>query len=126
MRGVSRSTRILREHARTVWQAGVDAVEAGRLIRSALKVRRGTLEVGGVSLPLDPIESIAVVGAGKAGAAMGLAVEEVLGGRLMDEKRVHGSVNVPDRTVVPLRRIQLHGARESLDNQPTAAGMEGS
>ena len=120
------NTRILREHARAIWRTGVDAVAPARLIRAALRVRRGRLEVGGLSLPLREINSIAVVGTGKAGAAMSRAVEEVLGERLMQEKGFHGCVNVPDRCVVPLRSIRLFPARSAPDNQPTLAGVEGS
>ena len=118
--------RTLREHAREIWQAGVDAVAPDRLIRSALRVRRARLEVGELSLPLDEINSIAVVGAGKAGAAMSRAVEAVLGERLMREHHLHGCVNVPDRCVVPLQHIELHPARAKPDNQPTPAGVAGS
>ena len=117
---------ILREHARAIWQAGVDAVAPGRLIRAAMRVRGGTLKIGSLSLPLDEIGSIAVVGTGKAGAAMSRAVEDVLGERLMHEKRLHGWVNVPDETVIPLRHVQLYGARAAPDNKPTAAGVEGA
>jgi hydroxypyruvate reductase/glycerate 2-kinase len=84
------------------------------------------MEIGTLRLPLDEIGSIAVVGAGKAGAAMSRAVEDVLGERWMREKRLHGCVNVLDRTVVPLRHIQLHGARSAPDNKPTVAGVEGA
>jgi hydroxypyruvate reductase/glycerate 2-kinase len=116
----------LRKHARAIWQAGVDAVAPNRLIRAALRVRGRKLEIGSLSLPLDDIGSIAVVGTGKAGAAMSRAVEDVLGERLMREKRLHGCVNVPDRTIIPLRHIQLHGARSAPDNKPTAAGVDGA
>lgn len=91
-----------------------------------MRVRGRRLKIGTLSLPLDEIGSIAVVGAGKAGAAMSRAVEDVLGARLMREKRLHGCVNVPDRTVIGLRHIQLHGARAAPDNKPTAAGVEGA
>ena len=33
----------MRKHARTIWQAGVDAVAPGRLIRAAMHVRGGKL-----------------------------------------------------------------------------------
>jgi hydroxypyruvate reductase/glycerate 2-kinase len=40
--------------------------------------------------------------------------------------RVEGVVNVPDESVRPLRKIQLHGARPTGSNQPTAAGVAGT
>jgi hydroxypyruvate reductase/glycerate 2-kinase len=123
---VTTSTNTLRKHARAIWQAGVDAVAPDRLIRASLRVRGRKLEIGSLRLPLDEIGSIAVVGTGKAGAAMSRAVEGVLAERLMREKRLHGCVNVPDQTIIPLRHIQLHGARSAPDNKPTAAGVEGA
>ena len=120
------TSHILRDHARAIWQAGVDAVAPGRLVRSAFRLRRGRLEVGPLSLRFAEICSIAVVGAGKAGAAMSRVVEEVLGDRLMRDKQLRGCVNVPDRSVAPLQFIDLHGARSAPDNKPTEAGIEGS
>jgi hydroxypyruvate reductase/glycerate 2-kinase len=117
---------LLREHARAIWQAGVDAVAAGRLVRRALSVRGNALHIGDVRLPLSGIRSIAVVGAGKAGAAMGQAVEAALGHRIARAKRLHGCVNVPDRSIVPLDYVQLHAARSAPDNKPTEAGVEGA
>ncbi len=115
-----------REDALAVWTAGVEAVEAGRLVRRALRVRGDALLLGGESVPLEPVRRILVVGAGKAGAPMAAAVEAVLGPRLLEAKRVEGRVNVPDRDVVPLRRVVLHPARSGYANQPTAAGVEGA
>ena len=63
-----------------------------------------------------------MVGAGKAGAGMAEAVEEVLGPELMAEKQLTGWVNVPDDCVRPLRRIHLHapGRRASTSRRPRA------
>ncbi len=116
----------LLEHARAIWQAGVDAVAPGRLMKAALAVRGHALCAGTLRLPLDEIGSIIVVGTGKAGAAMSRAAEEILGDRVMAEKNLRGCVNVLDRCVVPLRRIRLHGSRAAPDNKPTAAGIAGS
>ncbi len=61
---------------------------------------------------------IAVVGAGKAGAGMVLAIEEVLEevlGKLLDSSseagRLFGWVNVPEDCLVSTRHIHLHAAR---------------
>jgi glycerate 2-kinase len=116
----------LRENARAIWQAGVDAVSPDRLIRKALRVRGSTLRVGSLAIPISEIDSIAVVGAGKAGAAMSRAVERALGARIAREKRLHGCVNVPDRSVIRLQHIEVHGARSAPDNKPTQAGVEGA
>jgi glycerate 2-kinase len=99
-----------REHALAIWNAAVDAVRPGPLLRAALA-------------SLEPASRIVVMGAGKAGAAMSVAVEEALGDRL---DTVAGWVNVPAGTELPTRRIRLHAARPPASNHPTEEGVAGS
>src|SRR5262245_17037481 len=87
---VRSSSESLREHARSIWQAGVDAVAPGRLITHALRVHSQSLHAGTVEIALDEIDSIVVVGAGKAGAAMSRAVEESIGRRIAQQKNLRG------------------------------------
>lgn len=84
------------------------------------------LTVGDDELPLDRIERIVVVGAGKAGAGMAAGVEAALGEELAAAKQLTGWVNVPEDCVRTLRRITLHGARPAGRNEPTAAGVAGA
>src|SRR5437588_6771673 len=105
----------LRQHARQIWQAAVDAVRPGPLVRQALA------DVIGQAVRAAP--RILVLGAGKAGAAMAAAVEAALADVL---DRVEGIVNVPAECVRPLRRIRLHAARPAGSNQPTAEGVTGA
>lgn len=123
---MKRSPDRLRREALQIWQAGVDAVRSERLVREAFRVDGATLTIGDEGLDLDAIRRIAVVGAGKAGAGMAAAVEEVLGPRWMEEKQLAGWVNVPADCVRPLGRIKLHAARPPGVNEPTAAGAAGS
>jgi len=116
----------LRDDALGIWHAGVSAVRSERLVREAFRVEGRTLIVADQPLSLDAIGRIAVVGAGKAGAGMAAAVEEVLGPRLAEEKQLAGWVNVPEDCVRPLSRIHLHGARPAGVNEPTPAGAAGS
>jgi len=124
-----------------IWQAGVEAVRSGRLVRQSLRVDDGTLLIGNeksssLRLPLDSIRRIVVVGAGKAGAGMAEAVEEVLGPRLMAEKQLAGWINVPAdclpdvgpacRRPLNVRRIHLHAARPAGINEPTPDGVAGA
>jgi hydroxypyruvate reductase/glycerate 2-kinase len=108
----------LREHARSIWQAAVDAVRPDRLLRPALTGADRPLREA-----LERARRIVVVGAGKAGAAMSAAVEDALADRL---DRVRGLVNVPAGAVRPLRAIQLHAARPDASNEPTAEGVAGT
>jgi hydroxypyruvate reductase len=111
--------------ARAIWQAGVDAVRAERLLRGAISREGDGLTICGRAVQLSQLGRIAVVGAGKAGAAMAAAVEEALGDDLVDE-RVSGWVNVPADCARSLRRIHLHAARPPGVNEPTAEGVAGS
>ena len=116
----------LRTDALAIWHAGLESVRSERLVREALRVEGGSLIVGDQPIPLNAIRRIAVVGAGKAGAGMAAAVEDVLGPRLLDEKRVVGWVNVPADCVSTLGRIHLHAARPAGVNEPTPAGADGA
>ncbi|MFH1574117.1 MAG: glycerate-2-kinase family protein, partial [Acidobacteriota bacterium] len=122
----TRPEKQLRHDALRIWHAALDAVRSETLVRNALRVEGPNLRVGDDSIRLDSIRRIAVVGAGKAGAGMAAAVEDVLGGRLMEEKELAGWVNVPEDCVRPLGRIHLHGARPAGVNEPTPAGAAGS
>jgi len=123
---MKRSPDQLRRDALQIWQAGVDAVRSDRLVRNALRVDGSTLVVGQQPIPLEDVRRIAVVGAGKAGAGMAAAVEEVLGEKLSRQKQLTGWVNVPADCVRDLRWMKLHGARPPGVNEPTPEGAAGS
>jgi hydroxypyruvate reductase len=116
----------LRRDARRIWWAGVEAVRSDRLVRQTLRLDGSTLTIGEQTVPLEQVGRIAVVGAGKAGAGMAAAVEEVLGPQWIEAKAVTGWVNVPDDCVRGLSRIHLHGARPAGVNEPTPAGAAGA
>jgi glycerate 2-kinase len=112
------SADMLRHQARAIWDAAVAAARPEDLVRTAFddpalnlrkEVTRG--------------RRILVVGAGKAGAAMSAAVEEVLADAV---DRIEGVVNVPAESVRRLRAIELHAARPAGTNQPTAEGVVGA
>jgi glycerate 2-kinase len=111
--------------ALAIWQAGVDAVCADQLIGRAMQLSAGELTVCGHRFPVDQIGRIAVVGAGKAGAGMAAAVENILGPVVVD-RLVTGWVNVPADCVRPLQKIHLHAARPAGFNEPTAEGVLGA
>jgi glycerate 2-kinase len=106
----------LRDHARAIWQSAVDAARPEPLIRD-------TLADPSLHDTLASARRLIVVGAGKAGAAMSAAVEATLPQYL---ERTHGVVNVPAGSVRPLRAIDLHAARPTGSNHPTAAGVVGA
>jgi glycerate 2-kinase len=117
-------TQRLRDDAIAIWQAGVDAVRAPKLVRNVVRRDGDTLLIGDERLPVADIGRIAVVGAGKAGAGMAAGIEEAVGEDLLE--RLDGWVNVPDDCVRPLAKIHLLGARPAGVNEPTEQGVAGA
>ncbi|MES2791530.1 MAG: DUF4147 domain-containing protein [Planctomycetota bacterium] len=109
----------------SIWTAGVDAVRAPQLLRQAIQSDSQHLTVCGESWSWNDLDRIVVVGAGKAGAGMAAALEDILGPHIVDE-RVTGWVNVPADCVRPLRRITLHPGRPAGVNEPTIEGAQGT
>lgn len=109
-----------------IWQAGVQAVDTGRLVRQTVRREGDKLLVGELVFPLGSLGRIAVVGAGKAAAPMAEALEEVIGSDLLEAKRVFGWINVPETQARPLAAIHLHPARPLGMNEPTEAAAEGA
>jgi glycerate 2-kinase len=116
--------RNLRADALRIWQAGLEAVRSERLMREAVRLEGRFLFPGRIDL--DNVRRIAVVGAGKAGAGMAAALEEILGPQLMAKKQLVGWLNVPADCVQKLQRIHLHPARPAGVNEPTAEGVAGA
>ncbi len=113
------------DDAREIWQAGVDAVRAERLVENVISRQGDELTICGHSFDLESLGRIAVVGAGKAGAGMAAAVESALGPEIVDEK-VIGWVNVPADCVRQLAKIHLHPGRPAGVNEPAPAGVTGA
>jgi hydroxypyruvate reductase len=116
----------LRDDLFAIWNAGVAAVKAERLIQDHVRVAGERLEIADESIDLSRVGRIAVVGAGKAGAGMAAGLETALGDGLMRRKRLSGWINVPDDCVRSLSRIYLHGGRPAGVNEPTGAGAIGA
>lgn len=122
----------LRTDALRIWHAGVDAVRAERLIAEWVQVDSQVLHIGDERIPLDRINRLCVVGAGKASGAMAAAIEAALGPKNAEGKRLHGWVNVPadcvppNRATTPLGRIVLHAGRPPSLNEPTPEGAAGA
>jgi hydroxypyruvate reductase/glycerate 2-kinase len=108
----------LRMQARSIWQAGVDAVLPEKLVAAALSDR-----ALGIAQAITQAPRILVVGGGKAGAGMSAALETALAKHV---SRIEGIVNVPESCVRPLQSIRLHAARPAGSNEPTTAGVTGA
>jgi hydroxypyruvate reductase len=122
----SESRRSLSKDALRIWKAGLEAIRSERLLKNSVRVEGNWLHVGDEEpIDLRRVGRIAVVGAGKAGAGMAAALEDVLGPQLSVEKHVSGWVNVPADCVRPLQQVNLHAARPARVNEPTAEGVAG-
>lgn len=121
-----RSEQQLRDDALAIWRAGVDAVRPTNLIPQWVTVEEETLLIGDLELSLPELKRIAVVGVGKAGAGMAVALEAALGAQLIEEKQLRGWVNVPADCVQPTQRITLHASRPAGVNEPTAEAVQGT
>ena len=102
-----------------ILEAALDAVEPGAAVRCALQREGEMLWVGGTAYSLAAWEHIYVVGAGKAGAPMARAVEEILGERL-----TAGQVNVKYGHTMPTRAVVLHEAGHPIPDEAGLAGGE--
>jgi hydroxypyruvate reductase len=118
--------RDLRADALSIWRVGLDAVRSDALVHAALRLSGNHLVVKDLRIDLNHVRRILVVGAGKAGAGMAAAVEEVLGPFWLRSKQVTGWVNVPADCVRPLATIHLHPARPPGRNEPAPDGVYGS
>ena len=113
----------LAEHARAIWQAGVDAVDSEKLVSSVIHVTPQSIQIGSQVYELTEASRILVVGAGKAGSGMASGVVQAL----QDcNKPISGWVNVPEDCVRSVPSITLHGARPAGINEPTRAGVTGT
>jgi len=119
-------TDILAEHARAIWQAGLDAVAPDGLVAEAVHVDAHRLFVGELEIPLKAMSSITIVGGGKAGAGMARGLVKVLRGGLGPDFPLQGWVNVPDALAVPSPAVHLHPARGPHENVPTLQAVEGT
>ena len=72
----------LRADVAAMMKAALDAVDPRQAIHRAVSLEGDTLRVGEREFPLPPRGRLVVVGAGKAGATMAQAVEEILGDRI--------------------------------------------
>jgi glycerate 2-kinase len=123
---MARTSTQLRADAERIWWAGVRAVQPSNLIPATVSVEGDELLVGDDTIDLGQVRRIAIVGGGKASGAMAVALEAVLGERLLAERNVQGWINVPADCVVPTCFVHLHPARPAGVNEPRIEGVEGT
>jgi hydroxypyruvate reductase len=111
------TARVLRAHALAIFAAALRAVDPAAAVRRHLHRAGDTLWAGEHRYDLRRYDRVLLVGAGKAGAPMAAAVEEVLGDRLTD-----GVVVVKRGYGGPTRVVALVEAGHPV---PDEAGVQG-
>jgi glycerate 2-kinase len=111
-----KSSRILRTDASRIWSASLSSVHAGTAVGKFVKHRGRTLHVQGRVYDLTEFRKVWILGAGKAAAPMGQAIEKVLGGcisgGLLVTKYGHS---------LPLKKIDIMEAGHPLPDENSVA-----
>ena len=113
------TTRPQREKAVGIMTAALEAVDPAEAIRRQVRLDDDILTVGGRAYDLARYQHIYVVGGGKAGGPMALAMEQLLGDRI-----TAGSVNVKYGYTLPADIIQLYEAGHPLPDEEGVRGTE--
>ncbi len=112
----------LRRHADILIQAALQAVDPLQAVRRAVRRDVNSLYIADQAYHLDDYDHIWIVGGGKAGAPMSLALSQILGDRLSG-----GWVNVKHGHVVnaPLPPgLTIHQARHPIPDEDGRRGAE--
>ncbi|HME52203.1 MAG TPA: DUF4147 domain-containing protein [Candidatus Lokiarchaeia archaeon] len=107
------------------FERGLDAVNPYMAIQHQVKLLDDAVVIGNddnsMSFPLDRIGRVLVVGGGKATAAMAMAMEDILG-----DKIIAGFINMPEKLLLKdppcLHVIKVTGSSHPIPNQ---AGVDG-
>ena len=108
----------LRSDALSIFHDGLKAADPVNAVKRHLNLQGDRLEIQEQMYDLSTYEGIYLVGAGKAGAKMARAIEDLLGKRLKA-----GIVNVKYSHSVPLDFVRVNEAGHPL---PDEAGLEGT
>src|SRR5436309_14829796 len=103
------NTRELRQSARLIWEAALNAANPAICIRNFVQVNEGVLSVGGKEIPLRG--KLIVIGAGKPSAKMAQVVEEILGSHITG-----GLIVTKYGHALPLQRLRLVEAAHPISD----------
>jgi len=115
---MSSNNKKMREHALQIFRAGLQAVDPVEAINRHVKLNDHVLLIADRRFDLKNYDRILVVGAGKAGAPMAKAIEDLLGDRIAD-----GVIVVKDGHGLPLKKIKVCEASHPV---PDDRGVQGT
>src|SRR5436853_6809966 len=107
------NTRELRQSARLIWEAALNAANPATCIRKFLKVHDNVLTADGKDIEIRG--RLIVIGAGKPSAKMAQIVEEILGSYITG-----GLIVTKNGHALPLQRVRLVEAAHPI---PDRAGV---
>jgi hydroxypyruvate reductase len=114
-----KSLSVLRSDAADIWSAALRAVDPETAVRKYVKRRRNILEIGACRFDLDTVRHVWILGAGKAAAPMGRALEKILGkylaGGFLTTKYGHG---------LALEKIEIMEAGHPLPDKNSLTSAE--
>ncbi|MBU1180569.1 MAG: glycerate kinase [Proteobacteria bacterium] len=113
----ARDLQTLKKDASRIFYAGIDAVEPMAAVRRFCRREKNYLITGEAKHNLDKLNNIFIIGAGKAGAPMASAIEDILGERI-----TKGIVNVKYGHVAPLKHVKLIEAGHPVPDKNGQAG----
>ncbi|RLB60508.1 MAG: glycerate kinase [Deltaproteobacteria bacterium] len=102
-----------------IFQAGLQAVDPGAAIMRFCQLNGEMLTVDGRAYDLKQFEKIFVIGAGKAGASMAKAIEDLLGERISV-----GLINVKYGHVEQLAKIRIQEAGHPVPDENGITGAQ--
>ena len=109
----------MRQQAEKIFRAALKAVDPIEAVFRYVKRVDGVLHVGERRFEFKDYDRILVVGAGKAGAPMARALEDLLGDRISD-----GVIVVKEGHGLPLQHIRIHEAGHPVPDQRGIRGAE--
>jgi glycerate 2-kinase len=102
----------MRQDAVTIFNSALCAVNAFSAVKNYCRRKADTFYIDQFPVNLNRYKNIYVIGAGKASAHMGAAIEEILSNRITD-----GIINVKYDHTVPLKRIKLIEAGHPIPDE---------
>jgi len=108
----------MRRDANDIFKHGLRAVDPIEAIKTHVKLDGNTLKIDDKEIDLSQFKEIYLVGGGKAGASMALALEKLLGDRIKA-----GVINVKYGHVENLKRTKINEAAHPV---PDESGVKGT
>jgi len=114
-----RNVQKLRSDGIEIFTHALKAVDPVEAVKRCLRVDGENLVVDGKAYSLRDYANIYVIGAGKAGASMAFAIEEIVGDRI-----TKGVINVKYGHVSQLKRVKLNEVGHPIPDEKGVSGSE--